>query len=541
MLSLLKKNYLIFLILLLALFLRLWGISYGLPGLFIGDEKSLVGGALKMIFEKNIFPVLEQDVFRLLYYPTFIPWVYLIFFAPYVIFVYLTGDFGSLAELRDFFVMEPAVFFLIARIINVLFSTAAVFLIYLIAKKIFSKRAGLMAALLYGVSFLPFHQGHFSKHWNFGIFFALLIVSFSFSFFKNPKTKNYLLGSLAVGLAFFSDYVMAVYGSLAVLIHFLLPGQSFGRKFFSKKLWLFIVISLIISVSAILVYPQEFYRMAFGEDSGQNPSKEFVPFFDVVFQVFNVLFYLAPFIFILSLFGYLFLFFQNKRIFSLLIFIPLISPFLYYFLFHFEPRYILLFLPVLAIAAGFGLDRIINFLRIKSNIIAGLISLIVIFLPLKNAVMFDKIISQTDTRNLAKNWIEENLPAGSKIITNSWEFNLIRNQECLNQQQLIRNMSLRSRDYVMMSRPFPDSYCVWPLDLIGVLPPNVSEYEYYLIDEYTTRRFGHLGEKLTENAQLIKKFEGSLYNPSDEGPIIFPHERFKDKRLGPIVEIYKLK
>ena len=116
------------------------------------------GISLKMIFEKNIFPVLEQDVFRLLYYPTFIPWVYLIFFAPYVIFVYLTGDFGSLAELRDFFVMEPAVFFLIARIINVLFSTAAVFLIYLIAKKIFSKRAGLMAALLYGVSTKAFKQ-----------------------------------------------------------------------------------------------------------------------------------------------------------------------------------------------------------------------------------------------------------------------------------------------------------------------------------------------------------------------------------------------
>ena len=72
-----RANYLIILILILAFILRIWGVAYGWPGLFVGDEKSLVGGALKMIYERNIFPVLEPDAFRLLYYPVLIPWILL--------------------------------------------------------------------------------------------------------------------------------------------------------------------------------------------------------------------------------------------------------------------------------------------------------------------------------------------------------------------------------------------------------------------------------------------------------------------------------
>jgi len=541
MINFLKKNWLIFSIILLAFILRFWGSWYGLPSLFVGDEKSLVGGALKMIYQQNIFPVLEPDVFRLLYYPTLIPWVYLIFFAPYTIFVYLTGNFACISELRDLFIMDPSMFFLIARIINVFFATAAVWLIYLITKEIFSKRAGLIAALLYSVSFLPIHQGHFSKHWNLGIFFGLLIIYFTLPILKNPKTKNYALVGLLTGLAFFVDYIFALYGLIAVLAHILFTKFSLKQRLFNKRLWLLILISLLVSGLAILVYPQEFERIALGEDSTTTLAKSLIGFLDVLGQILRTLFYLATFIFISSLFGYLFLFFKDKKKFFLLSLIPITAPFLYYFLLHFEPRYILLFLPILTIVAGYGFDQIIEFLKIRSKLAVGLIALIIIFLPLKNAIVFDKILTQDDTRNLAKEWLESNIPAGSKIITNSWEFSLIRDQKCINQQQQTRNMSLRSRDYVMMNRAFPNSYCVWPLDLIQVLPENIREFEYYVVDSFTGRRFAYLGEKLIEKGELIKKFKGSPFDPSEQINTMFVHQRLKERVLGPDVEIYKLK
>ncbi|MBU1255660.1 glycosyltransferase family 39 protein, partial [Patescibacteria group bacterium] len=397
------------------------------------------------------------------------------------------------------------------------------------------------SALLYAVSFLPIHQGHFSKHWNFGAFFGLLVIYFALPILKNPKTKNYVLAGLFTGLAFFTDYIFALYGSIAVLIHILFTKLSLKQRLSDKRLWSLILISLLVSGLAILVYPQEFERIALGEDSTATSAKSLIGFLDVSGQILKTLFYLSTFIFIPSLIGYFFLFFKNKKLFSLLLFIPLISPFLYYFFLHFEPRYVLFFLPILAIVAGFGLDQLIKFLKIESNTIISLIVLIVIFLPLKNAIVFDKMLTQDDTRNLAKEWLENNISAESKIITNSWEFVLIRNQECIYQQQQTDNMSLRSRDYVMMNRAFPNSYCVWPLDLIKVLPKNVDEFEYYLVESFTGRRFAYLGEELVEKGELIKKFKGSRFDPTEQDTTMFVHQKLRERALGPDVEIYKLK
>ena len=536
-----KKNWLILSIVFLAFVLRFWGSWYGLPGLFVGDEKSLVGGALKMIYQQNIFPVLEPDVFRILYYPTLIPWIYLIFFSPYVIFVYLMGDFASMAELRDFFIMDPSVFFMIARVVSVLFATGAVFLIYLAAKKIFNKRTGIIAALLYGVSFLPVHQGHFSKHWNVAMFFALLSMYFAFSLLKNNSKRNYVLAGLVAGLACFSNYLSVIYGGILIMVHFLFNPCSWKKVFFDKKLWLFVGVVLLVFGFSVLVNPYDFTRIAFGEDSSVGSVKTIDSFLKLLFEVLKSLYYLAIFVFIFSILGFLFLFFRNRKKFFILISIPFLSIFLYYFLYHFEPRYILFFLPILAIVAGFGLDQIIRILRIKSNLLISLILLAIIFIPLKNAIVFDQIISQDDTRNLAKDWVENNIPKGSKIITNSWEFVLIRNQECINQQQQTANMSLRSRDYVMMQNVFLDGYCVWPLDLIKILPDNIDEFEYYLIDSFTGRRSAHLGELLIEKGELIKEFKGSPFDPSAQNINMFVHQRLKESAPGPDVKIYQLK
>jgi len=526
-----KKHWLILSVVLLALVLRLWGVWYGLPGLFIGDEKSLVGGALKMIYQQNIFPVFEPSVFRILYYPTLIPWIYLIPFVPYTLFIYFTGDFNSFTELRNHFVMDPSPFFLIARIINAFFASGIVFLVYLIAKKIFNYRAGIIAALLYTVSFLPIHQGHFSKHWNFGAFFGLLALYFAFLILEDPKKRNYILAGLMTGLAFFSDYVFGLYGLIVVLVHFLLPNLSLKEKVISKRLWCFVVISLVIFSLAILSYPQEFHRMAFGEDSTAGNAKTWARFSQVSYDFFNTLLYLATFISFLAIIGYIFLLFRDRKKFFLLFIIPLISFFLYYFIFHFEPRYVLLFLPITALVAGYGLDQLFRLLKIKSNLLIGLIVLAFIFIPLKNAIVFDKILTQTDTRNLAKEWILQNIPAGSKIVINSWEFHLNREKECIIDQLYTDNMSLRSRDYVMMEVSYPNSYCVWRLDLIRQLPKNVDEYEYYLVDYFTGLRFAYLGEDLIEKGELIKVFKGSPYDPSVQIISMFVHQRLKQERL----------
>lgn len=536
----LKENKEILLIILLAFILRIWGVTYGLPGLFIGDEKSLVGGALKMIYEKNIFPVLAPDNFRLLYYPVLIPWIYLIFFIPYLFFIYFTGDFSSFSEIKDYFTLNPEMFFLIARIINVFFSVATIYLIYLATKKIFSKRAGLLAALIYAVSWLPVHEGHFSKHWNLGGFLAFLILYFAFSILKNQSWRHYLLVGLAIGLAGFADYVYAIYGLVVALIHFFFINQNFKRQLLAWRFWAGVFIALAIFGLGVISYPQEFQRMFLGEDSTATAAKNLAGFWQVIQEIFLTLFHLETVLFILSVLGGLLLFFHQRKILFILLFLPFLSPFLYYFFLHFEERYLLLFLPFLGILAGYGLDKLLVLLKIKSTLIILAVILVVIFLPLKNAINFGMILNQTDTRLEARKWLENNIPAGAGIITNSWEFNLIRNQECIYDQQQLNNMSLRSRDYVLWQKEFSNSYCVWPIDLVLKPPPQLEKYQYYLVDSYTARRFAYLGDELLPQAKLIKQFTGSPF-PLAEMPFrFFVHETLKIKKAGPTIWIYQL-
>ena len=92
-----------------------------------------------------------------------------------------------------------------------------------------------------------------------------------------------------------------------------------------------------------------------------------------------------------------------------------------------------------------------------------------------------------------------------------------------------------------MDRAFPDGYCVWPLDLIKVLPENINEFEYYLIDSFTGRRFAYLGEDLIEKGELVKVFKGSPFDPSEQIISMFVHQRLKQDNLGPDIEVYRLK
>ena len=67
MIFLKNPDKLIYALLALCAILYFIGIWYGLPYFFVGDEPSLIGGALKMVQLKNPLPVLQPQEFKLLY------------------------------------------------------------------------------------------------------------------------------------------------------------------------------------------------------------------------------------------------------------------------------------------------------------------------------------------------------------------------------------------------------------------------------------------------------------------------------------------
>ena len=145
----------IFLILLLALVLRLAGIFYGFPLFLVKDEPTLVYGALKMVELKTLVPAFYEEEFRkVLYYPPAPSYFYLMTLAPIIGIHYFASGLPPFGEYKNLLALDPSFIWIAARIITIFLGVLNIFIIYLLAKKIFkSEWAGVFAALFLAFSF----------------------------------------------------------------------------------------------------------------------------------------------------------------------------------------------------------------------------------------------------------------------------------------------------------------------------------------------------------------------------------------------------
>jgi len=83
------------------------------------------------------------------------------------------------------------------------------------------------------------------------------------------------------------------------------------------------------------------------------------------------------------------------------------------------PRYILPILPALCLAAGYALDQLLECLHLsrKGSVrLAVLLGLLFAAEPILASVRWDSRLVRPDTRTLAVEWIERNVPSGRRIL-----------------------------------------------------------------------------------------------------------------------------
>ena len=89
------KIYIMSFVILFTFLFRINGTFYGSPFFLVGDEYSLVGGTLKLLELKTIFPVLHPpEKFQILIYPMLIPYLYLALYAPYILYEFVNNSFS---------------------------------------------------------------------------------------------------------------------------------------------------------------------------------------------------------------------------------------------------------------------------------------------------------------------------------------------------------------------------------------------------------------------------------------------------------------
>ena len=535
----------IFAILGLALLLRIWGLDYGLPYFLIDDERTLVYASLKMAELKTIVPTLYPEEFKIAFYAPLMSYIYLLFFIPFILIKYLLGSFSNFGELADYFVLNPAPLWLIARAVNAFMGTAAVYLVYLIGKKAVNGCVGLIAAFLLATSFYNVQLSHFTRPWGPAVFFVCLIMLFSLYILKSPRRKYYLLAGAAGGFGLGAHYAAAFGMAIFVIAHYFSGRFSFFAKTKDKNFWLAVLIFSLLALVFILVNLPLFLGWVGITRLSEygTSSKSLAGYWRIFAAYFKVLLFLEPVILIFSLLGAVMLWFKSKKMFFISLSWPVIYISCLYFFFYpefYKPitYYIILIVPWLAVLAGFAVYGLIS--RLQGPLKAIAVLLLMLY-PFSAAAFYSYLISQKDTRILAVDWIEGNIPAGAKIISNLSYANPTPTKEAILLQKSLDENSLRAADRVLLDLADEDyprpAYNILKLAYMNKEEPLPERgYGYFLTESWGETAFPAKG-------RLVKEFkQGELEESQNiNGRFFEPiFIIFNLKRLGPTVQIYVL-
>ena len=172
---------------------RIVGVKWGMPYDYHPDERILIARGIHFLTGD-----LNPHMFT---YPT----LHMYLLSLVYLLVYGVGSLlGLFASLQDFMALyrvNPTVFYVSGRILSVLFSVGAVFMVYMLGRKIFNKTVGLLAALLLSITPAYILQTYFVGNDVASSFFVLLSVYYSYDILFSDDKKNYLLAALFGGLA----------------------------------------------------------------------------------------------------------------------------------------------------------------------------------------------------------------------------------------------------------------------------------------------------------------------------------------------------
>lgn len=191
------------LIVLAALILRVIGLQFGLPAVYNPDEVAIMARALS--FAKGS---LNPNNFL---YPTFYFYVLFAWVAVYLVFVRLTGRVTSMAALQQLYFRAPSGIYTAGRLLGALAGSATVLLVHRLASHFGDGRAAIAAALFLATAPLAVRDSHYVKH---DIFATLLIVMAYLSMVRvwpapppgGATRRDSVIAGAACGVAFSTHY-----------------------------------------------------------------------------------------------------------------------------------------------------------------------------------------------------------------------------------------------------------------------------------------------------------------------------------------------
>ncbi len=182
-------------VLLGGLWLRLWGVRQGLPYVFNVDEyEHFVPVAVEMFAKGTLNPHYFANPPALTYL------LHLLFELSY------GGAGGAVRDLA----LHPSEVYTLARVTVAVLGTIALWLLYLTGARLLGRIAGLLAAAIEAVAFLPVFYGHLALNDVPTLVPATLSLLGTAGILRKGRVRDYLLAGVGLGLACATKYTAGI-------------------------------------------------------------------------------------------------------------------------------------------------------------------------------------------------------------------------------------------------------------------------------------------------------------------------------------------
>jgi hypothetical protein len=421
-----------------ALALRLVGLQYGLPAVYNPDEVAIMARALA--FAKGS---LNPHNFL---YPTFYFYVLFAWVAVYLGFVYLSGRVASIAALQRLYFTDPTGIYTAGRALGAAAGVATVLLVHRLGARLADTRAALAAAVFLAVAPLSVRDSHYVKH----DVFATMVVLVAYlamarvwpaSPAGGARRRDVIAAGAACGIAFSTHYYCAFLalplawvvvqawrprGWNAVVSGILVAGAASAAAF--------LLLSPFIAVEPLTAWRDVTANRAIVVDRAVAAGA-FAPAIRYLQILWNDS--MGTPVVVLGAVGALWMLAVAPARALLLLAFPV--PF-FVFITNTVPasRYLNPVLPFVAVFAGWALSSLAA--RVRANAWMYGLAVVVCAAPgAAGSIRSDLFFRQTDTRTLAREYIERHIPPGSTVVVQPYSVPLTPSREGL-VEALSRNL-----------------------------------------------------------------------------------------------------
>jgi len=241
----------LFAILILAFFIRAWGVTFGLPDTFHQDEPMMVHRALAMGGGS-----LNPGYFVI---PGLVMYALLLLYGIYYLCLLIAGQVASPEVFAAQFLSDPTQFYLIGRLVmGVALGVITVWIVWRIAYQFLNERIALWSALFLSVAFLHVQNSRYIYADMAMTLFMMWFFYAVFKLFETGKLRDAVISGIALGLAMSTKY-NAVLLVLPAILGLMVSGKA-GSV--SNKIRLIGIAALTATVIFILTNPYIFLDWA---------------------------------------------------------------------------------------------------------------------------------------------------------------------------------------------------------------------------------------------------------------------------------------